>query len=156
MRSRFCVFGFMVSLAVVSAGCQQGPKGVARDKVSKVTGKLRIDGEAHESVAIRLIRIGEANPAAGTSKALTSSALTDKDGKFSIGTYENGPNADGAPVGEYALVFQWGQINLMGGGNYGGDKFNGKYADPAKSEFKVTVADKPVDLGTIELSTKKK
>ena len=155
MGFRFCVFGLLVSLAVVSSGCQRGPKGVVRDKVSKVTGTLLIDGEAQESVAIRLIRIGEENPNAGTSKALTSSALTDKDGNFSIGTYENGPDADGAPVGEYALVFQWGQINLMGGGNYGGDKFKGKYADPAKSEFKVTVGDKPVDLGTIELSTKK-
>lgn len=154
MRHQYRTLACFIAILTFTAGCERGPKGVLRDKVSKVTGTLLIDGSPEELVAVRLIRVGTPSDSLGTSKALTSSGMTDKEGNFSIGTYENGPNADGAPPGEYVLVFQWGQINLMGGSGYGGDKFKGKYADPDKSEFKVTVESEPVDLGTIELTTK--
>lgn len=134
-------------------GCSTGPKGIARDPVSKVTGTVLVDGKPEAMIAIRLVSVHQRDDEAGTSKNLTPSAFTDPAGKFSIGTYENGPNADGAPYGEYVLVFQWGQINLMGG-QYSGDKFKGKYADSKTSEFKVAVAGEPIDLGEIQLTTK--
>ena len=45
-------------------------------------------------------------------------------------------------------------MNLLNG-RYAGDKLNGKYADAAASEVKLTIAAgaEPKDLGTIELST---
>jgi hypothetical protein len=79
------------------------------------------------------------------------SALTDTEGTFSLSTYETG---DGVPAGEYKLTFVWGQISLLNG-QYSGDKFNGKYADAAKSEISLTIAsgDETHDLGVIELTS---
>jgi hypothetical protein len=142
-----CLLAFSSSI-----GCTKKDEFV-RDPVNKVTGTLLIDGNPEPMVAVRLVRIEGADEGAGTSKALGPSAFTDGEGNFSIGTYDKGPDADGAPDGEYAMTFQWGQMNLMGG-LYTGDKLNGKYADSKKSEYKVTVAGEPVDLGVIELSTK--
>ncbi|HEY0985291.1 hypothetical protein [Schlesneria sp. T3-172] len=150
---RFLLMMVTLGIFLGFIGCERGPKGVVRDKVSKVTGTLLIDGEPESMVAVRLIRVNGPDPEAGTSQVIVPSAYTDDEGKFTIGTYEGGPNADGAPKGDYAVVFQWGQINLIGG-NYAGDKFKGKYSDPEKSEIKLTVADAPVDLGEIQLSTK--
>ena len=82
---------------------------------------------------------------------MESAALTDANGVFGLSTYESG---DGVPPGQYQMTFVWGQINLMNS-QYSGDKFNGKYADPAKSEHNLTVtdSDEPHDLGVIELSS---
>lgn len=145
-----CALPLILTLAV---GCKKGPPPLVRDPVVKVTGTLLIDGNPEPQVAIRLVPVDGPNEELGTSRDLTPSAFTEADGKFSIGTYDKGPGADGAPSGEYVAIVQWGAINLMGG-MYAGDKFNGKYMDPKKSEIKVSVQDKPVDLGTIELTTK--
>jgi hypothetical protein len=80
-----------------------------------------------------------------------SSAFTDKQGKFSISTYEQ---ADGVPVGSYVLTFEWGQWNMMSMQYGGPDKLNGKYSDPKTSEVRFEVkAGEPTDLGTIKLTT---
>ena len=125
-----------------------------RDAVSKVKGTVLIDGKAEPMVAVGMVRVDAADASAGASKGLSPSGFTDATGKFSIGTYEGGPDGDGAPNGKYVLTFSWGNFNLMGGGRYEGDKFNGKYSDPKKSEFKVEVAGQPVEIPTIELNTK--
>jgi hypothetical protein len=52
------------------------------------------------------------------------------------------------------LTFLWGSINPMTMAYGDPDKLNGRYTDPKKSTQKVTIAGKPVDLGTIELSSK--
>ena len=82
---------------------------------------------------------------------MNSTALTAGDGSFSLSTYESG---DGVSAGDYSLTFVWGEMNLLNG-RYAGDKLNGKYADAAASEVKLTIAAgaEPKDLGTIELST---
>jgi hypothetical protein len=142
-----------LGLLLLVTGC--GPKDppMVRDTVNKVTGRILIDGEPEPTVAVRLTRIGGPDASAGTSKMLTPGGFTDNDGKFSIGTYEGGADGDGAPDGKYAITIQWGQVNLLGG-RYEGDLFNGKYADPDKSEFTVEVKGGPVEIPTIELTTK--
>jgi hypothetical protein len=140
-------------LLLVMAGCGTEENGFQRDPVTNVTGTVLVDGKPQKMVAVRLERIGGPDATATTSKMLTPGGFTDEQGKFSIGTYEGGPESDGAPDGEYQLTFQWGQISLMGGGRYEGDKFKGRYADPKKSQWKVTVAGQAVDVGTINLST---
>lgn len=152
MRIGGCLWIGMFLLAL-NGGCSKGPPPLVRDPVKKVTGTILIDGKPEMGVAIRLVPANGPNASLGTAKELTPSAMTDADGKFSIGTYDKGPGADGAPQGSYVMTVQWGAFNLMGG-QYSGDKFKGKYMDPAKSEIKVTVADAPVDLGEIQLSTK--
>jgi hypothetical protein len=144
----------ILSLVIAVAGCGRPKNTFVRDPVYKVTGTLLIDGKPEPFVAVRLHRVDGPDESAGTSKMLTPSGFTDAEGRFAIGTYERGPEADGAPDGEYVMLVQWGQINLMGG-EYAGDKLNGKYMDPKTSELKVTVAGGPVDLGTIELTTEK-
>lgn len=149
-----CARSVVLSLIfmTLASGCG-GPKNTfVRDKTTKVTGVVLIDGKPEPMVGVRLNREGGPDGSAGTSKMLTPSGMTDEEGKFAIGTYDKGPEGDGAPDGTYTLTFQWGQINMLGG-RYEGDKFNGKYADPAKSEFKVEVAGDAVDLGVIELAT---
>ena len=153
LRCSYCTNAILVLLLLGPLGCERGPKGIERDKVTKVTGTLLIDGEPEAMVAVRLIRVNEPEADSQTSQALTPSGFTDDEGKFSIGTYEWGPHADGAPTGEYVLTIEWGQVSLMGE-NYVSDRFKGKYSDPKKSEISLSVEDTPVDLGEIELSTK--
>lgn len=142
-------------LPILVAGCGGRGNTFVRDPVSKVTGTLLIDDKPEPMVAVRLVRVDGPDENAGTSKLLTPSALTDEKGHFSIGTYDKGPGADGAPDGEYVMVIQWGEFNLMGG-MYSGDKLEGKYMDPKKSEIKVSVNGAPVDLGVINVTTPKK
>ena len=149
MFARIGLF-FCGAILLIAPGCTKTPEGplLEQDKVAKVTGKLLINGKPEPQVAVRLKRIGAPDANAKTSHLLTISAFTEADGTFALGTYASG---DGAPDGEYAVIFQWGMRNLMGG-NYAGDKFGGKYSDPEKSEHKVTVAGQPIDMGVIELT----
>lgn len=152
MRSRFRL-GTVLFAIVSMIGCSApGPTGVKRDKLYKVTGTLKIDGEPQTQVDLKLVRIGAEDPNAGTSKYLTTSARTDEKGNFSFGTYEHGVG-DGAPPGEYVVLIQWGQMSLMTG-QYSGDKLKGRYTNPEKSEIKLKVVDKPVDMGVVEVTTK--
>lgn len=151
MPRRAALICLSLVMAMAAKGCK--PKDTfVRDKTSKVTGVLTIDGRPEPMVSVRMIRVGEPDESATTSKLLTASGMTDEEGKFVIGTYDKGPEGDGAANGNYVLTFQWGQISLIGG-RYEGDKFNGKYADPEKSEFKVEVAGAPIDLGVIDLES---
>jgi hypothetical protein len=142
-----------LGLVLLAIGCGRGDPPMERDTVHKVTGKILIDGQPEPTVAVRLTRVGGPDASAGTSKMISPGGFTDNDGRFSIGTYEGGANGDGAPDGKYAITIHWGQVNLLGG-RYEGDLFRGKYGDPDKSEFTVEVKGAPVEVPTIELSTK--
>jgi hypothetical protein len=66
-------------------------------------------------------------------------AVTDENGDFRLHSYAAN---DGAPVGEYAVTFQWPQ-RLNTGEETDPmpeiDQLKGQYSDPRKSKFKVTV-----------------
>jgi hypothetical protein len=68
------------------------------------------------------------------------SAVTDDSGEFRLRSYKPG---DGAPIGQYAVTFTWpipqhiidddtGEPKVV-------DQLEGRYADPKKSSFRVTV-----------------
>jgi hypothetical protein len=120
-----------------------------RKPVTKVTGKLTIDGAAPNPPAQV-----ECVAAAGidANHPTLSRADTDENGNFEIATYEQG---DGVPPGDYVLTFKWQPFNLMSR-DYGPDKLKGKYAKADKSEHKFSIkeGDEPKDLGTIDLKTK--
>jgi hypothetical protein len=131
-------------LCLVCCSCKES---VSRKATYPVTGTVLIDGKAVDQVAVRCISKTGLDAADPTE----SSCFTDKDGKFTIATYEQG---DGVPVGSYTLTFQWGERNLFSG-TYSGDKLNGKYSDAKTSKVSFEVKEGvPTDLGTIELSTK--
>lgn len=134
-------------------GCQHRPEPkIVRDKVTKVTGTVLIDGNPEPMVAVKLSRLNGPDRNAGTSQHVVPAGVTDEEGNFSIGTYDAGADADGAPEGEYAVIVIWGQPVMRA--RYSGDRLNGKYSNPAKSNFKVKVEDEPVDLGVLDLTTK--
>src|SRR5262245_17353904 len=143
---RFNIGPILILTAVeFIAGCvNSGPE---RVPTFPVVGKVLVDGEPVENLAIRCIRLSEADKENPTE----SQCFTAADGSFTIGTYES---KDGVPEGEYALTFQWGEWNLYSH-SYSGDKLDGRYSDAAKSETKFEVVPgEPTDLGTIELTTK--
>jgi hypothetical protein len=137
--------GLFLVIAVSVSLCSCGPKGPARQKTFRVTGKVTVDGKpvAHLRVF--------ANPKdKGDPKyPILPQAATQEDGSFQLYSYEPG---DGVPSGEYAMTFTWQELR---GFIYDGpDKLKNRYADPAKSTIKLTVEKGPADLGTIALTTK--
>ncbi len=113
-----------------------------------VTGIVTVDGQP--AAMVKVTAIHSKNLASPVE--LTPSAVTNASGAFELSTYETG---DGVPPGDYQVTFAWGEINIING-QYGGDKFQGKYAIPEHSAvlLKISSGDDPVDLGTIELKTK--
>ncbi|MGE5191197.1 MAG: hypothetical protein ACM3U2_01765, partial [Deltaproteobacteria bacterium] len=127
------------------SGC--GESSSNRTPTYPVVGAVLVDGQPVEMLAVRCVRLSEADKEHPTE----SQCFTAADGTFEISTYEAG---DGVPEGEYVLTFQWGEWNLFSR-TYDGDKLDGRYSDPAKSATKFeVVAGEPTDLGTIELTTK--
>ncbi|GAB5440577.1 MAG: hypothetical protein Fues2KO_09260 [Fuerstiella sp.] len=148
LRKIGCVL--LLTGMVVASGCSEEKP--FRKETSKVTGQVLVDGVPVP--ATEPLKIDCHNVAGIDQKHPTvSSALTGVDGKFEISTYETG---DGLPAGDYVLTFMWGKMNLIAGSYGGPDKLKDRYSDPEKSEVKLTVkAGEPVELGKIELSTKK-
>jgi hypothetical protein len=130
-------------LISIGVGCGDG---LNRKAVFPVTGRILVDGEPVDQLAIKCFSTGGIDKEDPT----ISSTFTDAQGNFKISTYEEG---DGVPEGEYILTVRWGQLNAFSM-SYDGDKFDGKY-DQENSNIKFTVtAGQPTDLGEIELTTK--
>lgn len=110
-------------------------------------GTVKVDGSPTAAIIVT------AHPDSGNSDAkVPLITATDGEGKFAFATYEAG---DGLPNGTYKLTFVWEEISLVFQTKKV-DQLGGGYADPKKSEISVTVdGDKKVDMGTIELVTKK-
>lgn len=141
-----CVLGAAIAVATLTlSGCGGDS---SRKGTFPVTGTVMVDGSPADNLAVTATPISGMDKEAPT----VTSAFTDAQGKFTFSTYETG---DGIPSGQYALTFRWGQLNMLTM-NYDGDKLNGRYNDPAKSEFKIEVGDgQPLDVGTFELKSKK-
>ncbi len=137
--------GWFLVIAVSVSLCSCGPKGPVRQKTYPVTGKVTVDGKpvAHLSVFAKAKEKGDPK------YPILPQAATQEDGSFQLYSYEPG---DGVPSGEYVQTFT---LQELRGFIYDGpDKLKDRYADPDKSTFKVKVEKGPVDLGTINLTTK--
>jgi hypothetical protein len=142
------VWCLILLLAASTAACRKPPRGGPRVATYPVRGQVIVDGEPAAQVQVTCHKFDGESPV-----LQTIAAMSDADGKFTIGTYEGN---DGAPEGEYRLTFMWGEINLLSAQYGGPDKLNGRYADKEKSDVHFTVkpGDEPLDLGRIELTTK--
>ncbi len=140
-----CWLGVLLMLQVTGCGGKDEPY---RKPTAKVTGQVTVDGKAPTD-AIKVM----CHPVDGMDQEhpSVSQCMTGDQGKFEISTYQSG---DGVPEGEYVLTFLYGQLNLVSM-NYGGpDKLKGRYSDPSKSEWRLSVkGSTPVDLGVIALTT---
>jgi 5-hydroxyisourate hydrolase-like protein (transthyretin family) len=140
------------------AGCSR-PKGPKLEPTFPVSGVVQIDGKPTAAVHVFLFPADSAPMGFDPRLGSPHSATTDADGKFKITTYNTG---DGAPAGSYVLGFYWeGTPKVVPFSNPDEPKldpvavrFNRKYGNPQKSEFKATVERKSVDLGKLELTTK--
>lgn len=94
--------------------------------VVPVSGAVKVNGSSQSDITIRLHPV--------TGGVSIAEVRTDSQGKYCWSTYKKG---DGLAPGEYKLTFKHQpHINKAGEGK---DLFKGRYADPAKSEFKLTV-----------------
>lgn len=143
-----CLQWLLVFLLVTSASCRKKDES-NRKPTYPVKGRLLIDGKPPgEPVAVKC------HPVKGidTTNPTVSSGFTNNDGTFQLSTYKTG---DGIPEGDYILTFVWGKRNVFTMQYGGPDKLKGRYSDPKKSNFKVTVtAGEPTDLGDLQLTTK--
>ncbi|GIW94367.1 MAG: hypothetical protein KatS3mg110_2408 [Pirellulaceae bacterium] len=145
MRGIPCLWCVTV-VALVAGGCSRS-SGPPRQPTYPLTGVVTVDGQPAKEVRVAVHPAGATDP-----ESAVATAFTDENGKFSLSTYESG---DGVPEGEYVVTFMWGTINPFSFQYGPPDKLNGRYADPAKSQFRVKVEKgKPADMGTISLSTK--
>ena len=150
MEKSFTFLIFSTIAGSVLTGCSKKEEPF-RKQTSGVSGQVIVDGVPVP--AENPMKVDCHNVAGMDQEHPTiSSALTREDGKFEISTYESG---DGLPAGEYVLTFMWGKMNLIAGTYTGPDKLKGKYNNPDKSQFKISVKEgEPVELGEIKLKTK--
>lgn len=138
----------LLTFSLSLTGCNHEEKPY-RKPTAVVRGQVVVDGVPPDS-PIKIICHPQGEP--DTTHPSISNGMTGENGLFELSTYEQG---DGIPPGDYVLTFQWGKVNLVSMSYGGPDRLKGKYANPEKSPFKVTVTgDDPVDLGTLELTTK--
>lgn len=80
-------------IVLLLAGCSDGPRGDRPFTTNPVTGIVHIDGQPAERVQV------DCHPAADSNTVkYMLSTVTDKDGRFSLSTYDSG---DGLPEGTY-------------------------------------------------------
>ena len=132
-----------VFVLTVCVGCGGEPRGGPRVDTFPVSGTVLVNGSPAAGLLVAIYPQGQSE----INHQLV--CTTDDQGKFSVGTYEA---ADGLPKGEYKLTFEWMEGAMLGPKK---DKLKGKYSDPEKSEFSVTVTEgEENDLGEIQLKAK--
>jgi len=136
----------VVLFCLLSQGCGEAERKPPNAKpVLPVSGLVHVDGAPKAGVRI-IFHAKVQDPA----NATRSVATTDAEGRFKAWTYQID---DGVPPGDYTLTFN-DQSEAKPHLRDNPDLLNGKYSDPVKSEFKLTVPESgaPVDMGTIELT----
>jgi hypothetical protein len=136
---------FLVSLACLTvSGC--GDDG----KVERfpVRGSVNVDGRPAEGVLMFFCPV---NPTPEIER-LRPVGFTSPDGKFELTTFDR---ADGAPAGEYKVLFQWPgkSTDTRDGGGAGPDRFRGRYNNLDTAQITAKV-DGPTDLPPFELKSK--
>lgn len=133
----------MLALLLAAAGCG----GAARPPAYPVSGRvLDAAGRPAEKAVVTFHRAG-----AGPNDARPSGRV-EADGSFRLSTYAEN---DGAPAGEYAVTVVWPgppPKDLRGDpGEEGPDRLSGRYRDPAKAAWRVTVGEGPTTLDLFQL-----
>lgn len=142
---RRIVWSFLL-LGLIVCGCSDGERTPPNGKpVVPVSGLVHINGKpAPAGVQIRFHAVQQ-----DPQNATLSMATTNAEGQFKAWTYQVD---DGIPAGEYQVTFD-DQSEAKPHLRSSPDLFKGRYSDPKKSEFKLSVpaSGPPIDMGTIEL-----
>lgn len=122
------VIGIAAALFVLACGC--GPPDEVRPALHPTQGSLLINDQPAEGAMLVFHRVGEPSfDARGT----RPTATVDAAGKFALTTYQAG---DGAPAGEYQVAILWFDDPDS---SSPWDKLGGRFANPTRSEIRVTV-----------------
>lgn len=142
MRVRFRALALLCFCAATAAlgGCGSSTE---FPKTAPTSGTATYKGKPVAGLRVTL------NPKSASGIAYAPTGETAKDGKFVIIT---GPNA-GAPPGDYVVTITWPKADSdrKTGLDIEVDLLKGKYGDPAKSEWKVTIKDGDNALGPYKL-----
>ena len=133
-------------LCLLTIGCFRAERKPPNAKpVIPVSGVVHVGAAPRAGIQIKFHAASQ-----DPQNATLSVATTDAEGRFKAWTYK--PD-DGVPPGDYAVTFD-DQSKKKPHERTSPDLFKGKYSDPKKSKFKITVPEdgKPIDMGTIELT----
>jgi hypothetical protein len=129
-----------LSATLLIAGCGSSEGDLDKEKLEQMTG-----GPLQETVPVKGTVLVDGTPTAGVNifaykagdlKEAAYRVRTGADGTYCWTTYQA---CDGLPAGEYKLAFT--NVPEEGKGKKEGvDVFEGKYRDPSKSQFTLTVA----------------
>jgi hypothetical protein len=112
--------------AAVLGGCA---KGISVPSTAPVSGVVKYKGKPLQGIRVTL------HSQTKTEKSgFIPTGQTGPDGKFTLGT---GASRNGAPPGTYAVTFE--KPEIKGYVETEVDAFAGKYSDPAKSPWTVTI-----------------
>jgi hypothetical protein len=117
--------------AIMLSGCAEG---IPVPSTVPVSGTVKYKGKPVQGIRVTL------HPQAGTAKPeFAPSGQTGPDGKF---TFSTGAPGNGAPPGSYLVTFEKPEIGSpasTGSVETEIDAFGGKYSDPAKSKWTITI-----------------
>src|SRR3954469_24030102 len=134
--------GIALFLVVLLAGC--GKKHVWLDTY-QVKGAVLVDGKpaAKVFIAMHPKKVSDERP-------YVCNGESNENGEFVMSTFVTG---DGVPAGEYDVTFTWPVRKNPISTLWEGDNLKGRYADKAKSTFKVTIEPKEQKLEPFKLTT---
>jgi hypothetical protein len=131
---RACVcwsFGLLAILWIEGCG---GSPALPGPQPYPVQGQVTYQGKPAAGFRVSLFPLFEQS-----GPKFAPSALTDASGNFELQSYQPG---DGAPPGDYAVTFTWPQ-DVPGpdpdDAPQQTDRLRGRFSDPERSQFKVTV-----------------
>lgn len=136
---------FRAGLLLVAVSALTGCSRESRPPVHPVRGSVTFQKKPATKAVVVLRPL-----APGPLKDVFPHGEVGPDGTFQIGTFAEG---DGAPAGEYAVTITWPETTKDRDGVEvtGGDRLNGRYSDPAKSKWKVTIKEGSNELEPFRL-----
>lgn len=161
MRANAALWLTVWAVVFQIAGCS-GPMAPAEPKgyresvgaVVPLTGKIVLDGSAPQGVTVAALKAEQLTQEvqqqrAGDFDSLAVGGIVRPDGTFAFTTLSY---ADGLPAGDYIILFRKSATSDSAKAKV--TAFNKKYANPETSKYKGSLeAGKPLDLGTIELTS---
>lgn len=133
----------LIAIVLLSlAGCRKSPHG-DRLPTYATAGRIVVGGQAAVGAEVQLWAVDGGLQSAG----LCPHAIADNEGRFHLTTYATG---DGAPAGQYAMTLRW-PVPPPPGRERGPDRFQGRYADPARPLRIVWIVAGENELETIQL-----
>jgi hypothetical protein len=133
-------------LVMTIVGCGSGS--ITPPRTVPVSGAVLMNGQPVAGVVVRFHPQFDI----GTVKYIPS-AETDGQGQFTLNT---GAPGNGAPIGDYVVTFEKPLIvsdDANSGIETEVDEFEGRFSDPEKSEWRITIENAVIEIEPFELGT---